>query len=119
MANTYNPNPNMDLKAMFLWLISKMKRKQKLEIVLRKPHEKNPYVASLPRSIITDYLKIPDNQVEAFYYFMNDDYLIDTYIQQQDEAQWKMHLLEKSRSEGTRLNSSHVRISYAVFCLKK
>src|SRR5690554_7398679 len=23
------------------------------------------------------------------------------------------------RSEGTRLNSSHVRISYAVFCLKK
>lgn len=96
MANTYNPNPNMDFKAMFLWLISKMKRKQKLEIVLRKPHEKNPYVASLCRSIITDYLKIPGNQVEAFYYFMNDDYLIDTYIQQQDEAQWKMHLLEKS-----------------------
>src|SRR5690554_7592125 len=24
-----------------------------------------------------------------------------------------------TRSEGTRLNSSHVRISYAVFCLKK
>src|SRR5690554_7500289 len=26
---------------------------------------------------------------------------------------------EDARSEGTRLNSSHVRISYAVFCLKK
>src|SRR5690554_7322323 len=26
---------------------------------------------------------------------------------------------ELSRSESTRLNSSHVRISYAVFCLKK
>src|SRR5436305_3719712 len=25
----------------------------------------------------------------------------------------------RSRSESTRLNSSHVRISYAVFCLKK
>src|SRR5690606_40734091 len=27
--------------------------------------------------------------------------------------------LEKIRSESTRLNSSHVKISYAVFCLKK
>src|SRR5690554_7349143 len=26
---------------------------------------------------------------------------------------------KRMRSEGTRLNSSHVRISYAVFCLKK
>src|SRR5690554_7761967 len=26
---------------------------------------------------------------------------------------------DDGRSEGTRLNSSHVRISYAVFCLKK
>src|SRR5690554_6406199 len=86
----------MDFKAMFLLLISKMKRKKKMEIVIRKRHEKNPYVASLPLSIITDYLKIPDNQLEAFYYFMNDDYLIDTYIEQQDEAQCKMHLLEKS-----------------------
>src|SRR5699024_8386633 len=28
-------------------------------------------------------------------------------------------LAEELRSEGTRLNSSHVSISYAVFCLKK
>src|SRR5271157_6623486 len=28
-------------------------------------------------------------------------------------------VIEDARSEGTRLNSSHVRISYAVFCLKK
>src|SRR5690606_39397230 len=28
-------------------------------------------------------------------------------------------LYDEARSEGTRLNSSHVKISYAVFCLKK
>lgn len=97
MENTYNPNLNMDFKAMFLWLVSKLKKKQSTEtFVLRKPYEMNPYVASLPRTIITSYLKIPENQVEAFYYFMNDDYLIDTYIRQNDEPKWRMHLLEKS-----------------------
>src|SRR5436305_13325711 len=40
-----------------------------------------------------------------------------------DEA-FILHLLSQSKDEGldrksTRLNSSHVRISYAVFCLKK
>src|SRR5690554_7550451 len=29
------------------------------------------------------------------------------------------HLLEEGDRKSTRLNSSHVRISYAVFCLKK
>ncbi|HLW63590.1 MAG TPA: hypothetical protein VKY33_09345 [Flavobacterium sp.] len=97
IENTYNPNLNMDFKAMFLWLVRKMKKKQSVEtFVLRKPYEMNPYVASLPRTIVTDYLKIPENQVEAFYYFMNDDYLIDTYIRQNDEPKWRMHLLEKS-----------------------
>src|SRR5690554_7300780 len=32
---------------------------------------------------------------------------------------WLAQAYQKQRSEGTRLNSSHVRISYAVFCLKK
>lgn len=97
IENTYNPNPNMDFTAMFLWLVSKLKKKQSAEtFVLRKPYVMNPYVASLPRTIVTDYLKIPENQVEAFYYFMNDDYLIDTYIRQNDEPKWRMHLLEKS-----------------------
>ena len=45
---------------------------------------------------MTDYLKIPDSLVEKFYYFMNDDYLIDQYIKNGDEAQWKFHLLDKS-----------------------
>src|SRR6267378_7507376 len=29
------------------------------------------------------------------------------------------YVAHRARSEGTRLNSSHVEISYAVFCLKK
>src|SRR5690606_20757089 len=34
-------------------------------------------------------------------------------------AGWRVDALVAARSESTRLNSSHVKISYAVFCLKK
>ncbi len=91
-----NPNPNMDFKAMFLWLLGKMKKNKGEEFVLRRPTEMNPYVAGLPRSVMTDYLKIPDELVEKFYYFLNDDYVIDQYIKNGDEAKWRMHLLDKS-----------------------
>lgn len=91
-----NPNPNMDFKAMFLWLLGKMKKNKGEEFVLRRPTEMNPYVAGLPRSVMTDYLKIPDELVEKFYYFLNDDYVIDQYIKSGDEAKWRMHLLDKS-----------------------
>ena len=91
-----NPNPNMDFKAMFLWLLGKMKKNKGEEFVERKPTDMNPYVASLPRSIMTDYLKIPDELVEKFYYYLNDDYVIDQYIKNGDEAKWRMYLLDKS-----------------------
>ena len=91
-----NPNPNMDFNAMFLWLLGKMKKNKGEEFVLRRPTEMNPYVAGLPRSVMTDYLKIPDELVEKFYYFLNDDYVIDQYIKSGDEAKWRMHLLDKS-----------------------
>ncbi len=91
-----NPNPNMDFKAMFLWLLGKMKKNKGEEFVLRRPTEMNPYVAGLPRSVMTDYLKIPDELVEKFYYYLNDDYVIDQYIKNGDEAKWRMHLLDKS-----------------------
>lgn len=91
-----NPNPNMDFKAMFLWLLGKMKKNKGEEFVLRRPTEMNPYVAGLPRSVMTDYLKIPDELVEKFYYFLNDDYVIDQYIKSGDEAKLLMHLLDKS-----------------------
>ncbi|UUV22023.1 hypothetical protein [Paenimyroides aestuarii] len=90
-----NPNPNMDFKALFLWVASKLRKKKEASL-LRAPHEMNPYVASLPRSVITEYLKIPEDLVEKFYYFMNDDYLIDQYIKNGEEAKWRMHLLDKS-----------------------
>src|SRR5690606_40864274 len=32
---------------------------------------------------------------------------------------WQSKLLERQDRKSTRLNSSHVKISYAVFCLKK
>lgn len=92
-----NPNANMDFKAMFLWLLGKMKKKSVGEVfVERSPTEMNPYVASLPRDIITNYLKIPDELVEKFYYYLNDDYIVDQYIKNGDEAKWRMYLLDKS-----------------------
>ncbi len=91
-----NPNPNMDFKAMFLWLLGKMKKSKGEEFVERKPTDMNPYVASLPRSVMTDYLRIPDELVEKFYYYLNDDYVIDQYIKSGDEAKWRMYLLDKS-----------------------
>src|SRR5690554_3265260 len=36
-----------------------------------------------------------------------------------DSAVWHDHALYEKDRKSTRLNSSHVRISYAVFCLKK
>jgi len=92
-----NPNPNMDFKAMFLWLLGKMKKKSDGEVfVERRPTEMNPYVAGLPRNVMTDYLKIPDELVEKFYYYLNDDYIVDEYIKSGDEAKWRMYLLDKS-----------------------
>ena len=97
IANSPNFNPNMDFMAIFRWLFGKKKkRKTYEEITLRKLQEKNPYVANLPKEVMTDYLKIPDSLVESFYYFMNDDYEVDEYIKQGDEAKWRMHLLDKS-----------------------
>src|SRR5690606_8265789 len=48
----------------------------------------------------------------------------DAAAQIPNEALWQVHSADKSRlieldRKSTRLNSSHVKISYAVFCLKK
>lgn len=96
--NTYSTNTNMDFMAIFVWLFGKkQKTKTKIEVlVARKSTEMNPYVAGLPRSVMTDYLKIPDELVEKFYYYLNDDYIVDEYIKSGDEAKWRMYLLDKS-----------------------
>lgn len=93
-----NPNPNMDFKALFLWMVGKLKKNKSTgdEFIERKPTDRNPYVAGLPRSVMTDYLKIPDELVEKFYYYLNDDYIVDEYIKSGDEAKWRMYLLDKS-----------------------
>ena len=43
LLKVQQPNPNMDFKAMFLWLLKKL-RKPPVDTG-RKPHEMNPYVA--------------------------------------------------------------------------
>src|SRR5690606_8938667 len=76
--STYSTNTNMDFVAMVLWVRGKFKKGKTVEKLkvekLRPPTMQNPYVAALPKSVMTDYLKIPDSLVEKLYYFMNDDY---------------------------------------------
>ncbi len=92
----YKNNLNMDLKAIFEWLFGKTKKDNVEKLVARRSTDMNPYVAGLPREIMTGYLKIPEELVEKFYYYLNDDYVIDQYIKSGDEAKWRMHLLDKS-----------------------
>src|SRR5690554_7702027 len=51
-----------------------------------------------------------------------EDLVEKTFISTSDEEVVEgvvVRITDRDRSEETRLNSSHVRISYAVFCLKK
>lgn len=91
-----NPNANMDFKAIFEWLFGKKKKDNVAQFVQRRSTDMNPYVAALPREVITNYLKIPNELVEKFYYYLNDDYIVDEYIKSGDEAKWRMHLLDKA-----------------------
>src|SRR5690554_7733200 len=59
-------------------------------------------------------------QPTGHYYHMAAQLLAEDRQEKRDKRPWKMTppLLALDR-KSTRLNSSHVRISYAVFCLKK
>src|SRR5207253_10458955 len=65
-----------------------------------------------------------DSKMSKEQYNMNNDEKIykwvEPYVTRQELIQTLVKGLDRAlRSEGTRLNSSHVAISYAVFCLKK
>src|SRR5690554_2656716 len=72
-----------------------------------------------------DSLSPSDKEYYTFFYLLSDLYLdhkkeIDRYLNSKefiDKINSDLKLLRDRKS--TRLNSSHVRISYAVFCLKK
>src|SRR5690625_6450852 len=51
--------------------------------------------------------------IQQFYHYLRDDLIEATAFQVSE------HSLELLDRKSTRLNSSHVAISYAVFCLKK
>src|SRR5947199_7252865 len=44
---------------------------------------------------------------------------IEQKLFEDTDRQWRQHRPEKRDRKSTRLNSSHLGISYAVFCLKK
>ena len=91
-----NPNPNMDFKALAFWLVNALRKKKGNIDNYREPNTPNPYVKSLPRNIITNYLKIPDDYVDKFYIYMGTDFEVDQYIKEGNEDKWRFYLLEKA-----------------------
>src|SRR5690349_7761846 len=57
----------------------------------------------------------PDRQIYSIDNRSNEDAACKEYLARAENKQ-RIHLLDR---KSTRLNSSHVEISYAVFCLKK
>src|SRR5690625_778136 len=55
------------------------------------------------------------DKLEAVEAFIEEELLLDDAYFPEDEDDWE----EEDDRKSTRLNSSHVAISYAVFCLKK
>src|SRR5690606_41719084 len=73
----------------------------------------------------TNSIQVPDTANTLFKSFKKYYWNVTAYVDirgkkvriQSDPAYFEMGMLEDRKS--TRLNSSHVKISYAVFCLKK
>src|SRR5690554_7168798 len=73
-----------------------------------------------PRSTLFPYTTLfrsPHSEIVSGMYVMDTQYgKAEDKCRLLDEAREKLNLGDR---KSTRLNSSHVRISYAVFCLKK
>src|SRR5690554_7314593 len=81
-------------------------------LMIRRPPRSTlfPYT-TLFRSLPECYLITPD---------MNDEQALFAGLQRARDAGIRLVQLRQTQDrKSTRLNSSHVRISYAVFCLKK
>src|SRR5690554_4486600 len=84
---------------------------------------------SLEKEVITalrcaEFLSLKDTTIinqEKNIFNQSAPVLVEAFIEflenKKNTDPWEVHLLKDRKS--TRLNSSHVRISYAVFCLKK
>src|SRR5436305_10005432 len=71
-----------------------------------------------PRSTLFPYTTLFRSQVEFRPRLdLQDDRWPNSQMNQRRRKLWKAWIIGDRKS--TRLNSSHVRISYAVFCLKK
>src|SRR5690606_21826851 len=83
------------------------------------PHEGGnygPYVQSERKEIYQNYAKELVDKGVAYYCFCDKERLAN--LKAQGITKYDKHCLHLDR-KSTRLNSSHVKISYAVFCLKK
>src|SRR5690625_6600813 len=78
-------------------------------------------------SIVRKYGNMPQNQAEIMSFVTQskenntNDLTVSELKKQLDEkgVEYKANATKKEDRKSTRLNSSHVAISYAVFCLKK
>src|SRR5699024_11597620 len=69
---------------------------------------------------IQDIVDVLDVTKGTFYYYFSskEQLLMDIHLQYIDNLLSRQQMIFEDR-KSTRLNSSHVSISYAVFCLKK
>src|SRR5690625_2159576 len=72
-------------------------------------------IKSNPKDLVTEM----DREIEAFYANKIKSYYPHHYLLGQEGYGDKEIDRNKTDRKSTRLNSSHVAISYAVFCLKK
>src|SRR5437899_676372 len=105
------------IATVLLGLVAHMFLADRYKIQNLTPFEKSPEVL-LARSVeLTQQLGFSETPADSAYGFFTDfDYL--NYIQEHDKSRARWQRLRSDR-KSTRLNSSHLGISYAVFCLKK
>src|SRR5690606_41790349 len=68
--------------------------------------------ARLPKTLDLDYNAVHFDSLDAY-----TQHLVQTLLQTFPRVRESLHSATSSDRKSTRLNSSHVKISYAVFCL--
>src|SRR5690554_7087812 len=81
-------------------------------------HIKNPIVLAKDIMEKSPHVMLYGSGAEKFAQTLNYKMMDPSYFYTQDRYESLQRILKEDR-KSTRLNSSHVRISYAVFCLKK
>src|SRR5690606_41705848 len=82
-------------------------------------HDALPILSTSPRHLVSGQQRSPRSSTPPSPRSEEQEEKERLIRKRRKMASFMRRLRRESRSESTRLNSSHVKISYAVFCLKK